>query len=96
MTLIANENRPGDKPGRVHLPALQPRDDDLMAEFKPRVPLIYQRMERGEIPKWLGLFVIVITWAFLVIPALCLTFPVWGSVAAYKWLKKPKEHAPHD
>lgn len=65
-------------------------------KLRPRVPLIYERMERGQIPKWLGLSLIIVSWIFLIIPTLCLTFPVWGSVAAYNWVKKPKEPAADD
>ena len=67
-----------------------------MNDFKPQIPMIYQRMERGEIPKWLGLSIIFGTWITLIIPALSLTFPVWGSVAAYNWLRKPAERVDRD
>jgi predicted PurR-regulated permease PerM len=59
-----------------------------MIAFKPGPPPIYERMERGEVSRWLGLSVIIVTWVLLIIPVLCLTFPIWGSVAAYRWITK--------
>lgn len=60
-----------------------------MGEFKPHVPSIYGRMERGEIPRWLGLSILAVVWGLFIIPVLCLTSPIWGAAGAYAWLTKP-------
>jgi hypothetical protein len=56
-------------------------------EFTPRIPRIYHEMADGKIPIWLGMLIVRLSWVFLMIPALVLTLPVWGSVTVVQWLR---------
>ena len=56
-------------------------------EFVPKIPRIYHDMADGTVPVWRGLLIVRLTWIFVVIPALVLTAPVWGSVVAVRWMQ---------
>ena len=65
-----------------------------MGEFKPQIPAIYGRMERGEIPRWLGLSLIIVSWVFLIIPMLCVTSPIWGAAVGFERLMNHRSKRP--